>query len=90
MSRTSSPHFPTPYRSARLEWERHYLLTALRQHKGNVTETAKAIGLSRRNLQLRLRKLEIKPSELRQDTQAELFRPKQRATGNAEAVQQAA
>lgn len=37
--------------------ERSFLLRALAQHNGNISQTAKALGMSRQNLQYRLRKI---------------------------------
>jgi transcriptional regulator with PAS, ATPase and Fis domain len=39
------------------EIERHAILVALRQHKHNRTETAKALGISRRALLYKLQRL---------------------------------
>jgi transcriptional regulator with PAS, ATPase and Fis domain len=39
------------------EMERHAILAALQQHKSNRTETAKALGISRRALLYKLQRL---------------------------------
>jgi two-component system response regulator AtoC len=39
------------------EIERHAILTALKQHQSNRTETAKALGISRRALLYKLQRL---------------------------------
>ncbi|EZH67765.1 ATPase AAA [Bacillaceae bacterium JMAK1] len=42
------------------EQERQYLQLALQEHHGNISQTAKAIGMSRQTLQYRIKKLNIK------------------------------
>lgn len=39
-----------PYRQARQEFEKEYLQHALSEHRNHISDTAKAIGLSRRQL----------------------------------------
>ena len=48
------------------DFERSYLIRALREHGGNVSRTAEAIGMVRQSLQQKIREL-----ELRQDDWAE-------------------
>ena len=47
------------YRQAKAAFEKRFLLRALRQFDGNVCQTARAIGIHRRNLQLKIRSLAI-------------------------------
>ncbi len=51
-------HFQN-FHEARTEFETRFIQRALRVYDGNVTTTAKAIGLARRNLQFKIQKLEI-------------------------------
>jgi two-component system, NtrC family, nitrogen regulation response regulator NtrX len=44
-----------PLRDAREDFERRYILAALRRHRGNVTRTAEALDLERSNLYRKLR-----------------------------------
>jgi len=44
-----------PLREARNDFERHYILAALRRNRGNVTRTAEALELERSNLYRKLR-----------------------------------
>ena len=46
-------------RDATRSIEREAILEALRRTKGNVTQAARALGLSRRGLQLKMKELEI-------------------------------
>ncbi len=46
-------------------FERRYLTELLREHRGNVSQTAKAAGIYRQNLQKKLRQLEIDPRDYR-------------------------
>lgn len=41
------------------EAEKHYIEQALNKHRGNITQTAKALGLSRQSLQYRIKKYEL-------------------------------
>jgi two-component system, NtrC family, nitrogen regulation response regulator NtrX len=42
-------------KQAREEFERHYILAALRRHRGNVTRTAEALDLERSHLHRKLK-----------------------------------
>lgn len=54
-----APHpIPTLY-----DAQRWYIAGALRLHEGNISATAKALGLHRASLQRKLRKLGIAPNE---------------------------
>jgi len=44
-------------------WERAYLLTALRQHEGNISRTAEAIGMVRQSLQQKIQALGLKKDD---------------------------
>lgn len=52
-----------PYREARDAFEREYLRKVLEVAGGNVTRAAERIGLDRRNLQIKLRRLGLRPAE---------------------------
>lgn len=47
-------HYPLNYREAINVFQKAYVERALAAHKGNITCTARALGISRRTLQLRL------------------------------------
>jgi len=46
-------------RRARARFERHYIAAVLRQHRGRITEAAKALGIQRPNLYRKLRALNV-------------------------------
>ena len=46
-------------------FERRYLSEALREHEGNVSRTANAIGMVRQSLQQKIRELGLKADEFR-------------------------
>ena len=46
-------------------FERQYLSEALREHEGNVSRTASAIGMVRQSLQQKIRELGLKADEFR-------------------------
>lgn len=50
---------PSIYRRALDDFERGYLLDALRQHGGETKATAASLGISRRALHYRIERLEI-------------------------------
>ena len=53
---------PRPSRSyadAQKAFEVQFIRDALREYNGNITRTARAIGMSRRNLQIKIQKLGI-------------------------------
>jgi DNA-binding NtrC family response regulator len=56
-SRTRKPGFTTTLALAVDQLEREMIETALHSHAGNISETAKALGLTRRGLYLKLRRL---------------------------------
>lgn len=49
-----------PFEDFMIEAETHYLRRALNQYHFNITKTAEALGMSRQNLQYRLKKLNLK------------------------------
>ncbi len=51
--------FPADYREAKRQFEIAYIKDKLRQHGGNITRTAAAIGLHRQSLQEKMRELGI-------------------------------
>ena len=51
------------YREARRQFEIAYIKGKLREHGGNITKTAAAIGLHRQSLQEKLRELEIRAEQ---------------------------
>ncbi len=59
----------TDFQSAKEEtlrrFEHRYLTELLREHHGNVSQTAKAAGIYRQNLQKKLRQLDIDPRDYR-------------------------
>jgi DNA-binding NtrC family response regulator len=56
-TRTRKPGVPTTLAVAVDQLEREMIETALHSHAGNISETAKALGLTRRGLYLKLRRL---------------------------------
>jgi len=60
-------HYPTHWRRACVLFEREFLSSALRLCDGNVKRTAEVIGMDRRNLQRKLRLLEIDPKVVREN-----------------------
>ncbi|MCA9506381.1 MAG: sigma-54-dependent Fis family transcriptional regulator, partial [Myxococcales bacterium] len=50
------------------DFERRYLSEALREHEGNVSRTASAIGMVRQSLQQKIRELGLKAEEFRRRT----------------------
>jgi DNA-binding NtrC family response regulator len=59
---SSSPEFLSlaDFREARKQFEIAYIRAKLREHGGNITRTAAAIGLHRQSLQEKLRELGIR------------------------------
>jgi DNA-binding NtrC family response regulator len=51
------------YREARRQFEISFIRGKLREHSGNVTRTAAAIGLHRQSLQEKLRELGIRAEQ---------------------------
>ncbi|KPL07928.1 hypothetical protein AMJ86_02440, partial [bacterium SM23_57] len=51
--------YPPVFKMARKQFEKEYLLSALHKHKGNISHTAEAIGITRRNLQIKIKQLNI-------------------------------
>ena len=52
-----------PLQQARSEFERQYLLAALREHQGNLSRSADALGIHRNTLRNRMSALGIDPQE---------------------------
>ncbi|MBW2230731.1 MAG: sigma-54-dependent Fis family transcriptional regulator [Deltaproteobacteria bacterium] len=50
-------------------FERDYLLRALREHDGNVSRTAQAIGMVRQSLQQKIRELDLRSEDWSRDSQ---------------------
>lgn len=48
-----------PFREARLDFDRRYLQAALKQYKGVISQVAEGIGMSRKNLYIKLESLDI-------------------------------
>ena len=46
-------------RQAHAQFEREYIATVLEQHRGSVSEAARALGIERTNLYRRLRRLRL-------------------------------
>lgn len=57
-----------PLRQARHQFERLYLLAALRQHAGSLTKAAEHLGVHRNTLRNRLDELGVRQSEYRAPT----------------------
>ena len=55
-----SARSPTAKREAVVDFERAYLLAALRANGGNVSRTAAAIGMVRQSLQQKIRELGLR------------------------------
>jgi len=49
------------------DFERAYLLSALREHDGNVSRTANAIGMVRQSLQQKIRELDLRNEDWSRD-----------------------
>jgi DNA-binding NtrC family response regulator len=64
-----SPDLELPFADAKRQtvesFERQYLSQALREHEGNVSRTATAIGMVRQSLQQKIRELGLKVEEFR-------------------------
>jgi DNA-binding NtrC family response regulator len=58
-------HPPATFADAHRSFEFQYLTQALREHRGNISRTARAIGMTRRNLQNKIQKLGIDVEELK-------------------------
>lgn len=58
-----------PLRQARRQFERLYLLAALRLHSGSLTRAAAHIGVHRNTLRNRLDDLGVRPAEYRRPSQ---------------------
>ncbi|MFZ5432158.1 MAG: helix-turn-helix domain-containing protein [Calditrichota bacterium] len=63
--------YPANLRKARDQFEGHFLKIALELNHGNVSQTSKMIGISRRNLQLKIRKHEIDLTGIRHEYERE-------------------
>ncbi len=48
-----------PLKIARAQWERAYLIRALTRKEGNISHTAEAIGIARKNLQEKIKQFDI-------------------------------
>jgi DNA-binding NtrC family response regulator len=55
--------FPDAKRAAVERFEREFLLRALREHDGNISRTAEAIGMVRQSLQLKIRELGLRDED---------------------------
>jgi len=53
------------YADAQKVFETEFITQALREHGGNVSRTAEAIGMTRRNLQVKIQKLGIDVEAMR-------------------------
>ncbi|MEM9175601.1 MAG: sigma-54 dependent transcriptional regulator [Myxococcota bacterium] len=66
---SDSPDLDIPFSEAKKQtverFERRYLSEALREHEGNVSRTANAIGMVRQSLQQKIRELGLKADEFR-------------------------
>ena len=61
-----------PFRDAKRHtvesFERAYLIKALREHGGNVSRTAEAIGMVRQSLQQKIRELDLRSEDWNEDS----------------------
>lgn len=57
-----------PLRQARSVWEKKYIEAALARHNGNISRTAQAIELARKNLQEKIKQYEIDTSRFTRNT----------------------
>jgi DNA-binding NtrC family response regulator len=61
-----------PFRDAKRHtvesFERAYLIKALREHGGNVSRTAEAIGMVRQSLQQKIRELDLRAEDWHEDS----------------------
>ena len=66
---SESPDLDIPFSEAKKQtverFERRYIQEALREHEGNVSRTANAIGMVRQSLQQKIRELGLKADEFR-------------------------
>ncbi len=53
------------FSDAQRNFERRFLTDALRANRGNISRTARALGMSRRNLQIKIQKLGIDLDEIK-------------------------
>ena len=60
--------FADAKRQATEDFERAYLLRALRQHGGNISRTAEAIGMVRQSLQQKIRELDLRSEDWSEDS----------------------
>jgi DNA-binding NtrC family response regulator len=60
--------FAEAKRQATEDFERAYLLRALRQHGGNISRTAESIGMVRQSLQQKIRELDLRSEDWSEDS----------------------
>jgi DNA-binding NtrC family response regulator len=65
-------YYSLNYKQARLEFEAEYLARALEREKGNVTRTARVIGMARRLLQIKIQTYQINIGIMREDSGSDL------------------
>ena len=53
------------YQRAKDEFEKHFFTLVLRMHDGNVSHAAEAVGMARRNLQLKIQQCGINVARMR-------------------------
>ena len=58
-----------PLKKAMDEFERSYIENALRKYRGNITRTAKRLGISRKTLYERMQRLGIETDHYREEVQ---------------------
>jgi DNA-binding NtrC family response regulator len=65
------PQHGLPFRDAKKtaveSFERDYLIRALREHGGNISRTAESIGMVRQSLQQKIRELDLRSEDWRED-----------------------
>jgi len=57
--------YPAAFKIARRQFEKEFLTVALEKHRANISHTAGAIGITRRNLQLKIKQLNIEVGPLK-------------------------
>jgi DNA-binding NtrC family response regulator len=67
-----SADYPLDFRQAVTAFESQYIVAALQRFGGNISLTAKHLGIARRSLQLRIRSMDIDVKQIRETTKRRL------------------
>ncbi len=54
---------PESFRTAKMEWEKNYILRKLQEHEGNISRTADSIGIERSNLHRKIKNYGLDPKK---------------------------